>query len=76
MIYMSGGGVHNPLLTEWIREGLPDIPMRFTDELGISADAKEAVLFAILANEALVGEPIHFGKAGMPATTMGKISFP
>ncbi len=76
VIYMSGGGAFNPLLTEWIREGLAPIPMRFTDELGVSADAKEAVLFAILANEAIVGEPIHFGKAGMPAVTMGKISFP
>ena len=76
VIYMSGGGAHNPLLTEWIREGLTSIPMRYTDELGVSADAKEAVLFAVLANEAICGEPIPFGKAGMPAVTMGKISFP
>ena len=74
-IYMSGGGAHNPLLTRWIQEGLPHMPMHFTDQLGIEGDAKEAVLFAILANEAVCGEPIQFGRPGMPAVTMGKISF-
>ncbi|HSC39403.1 MAG TPA: anhydro-N-acetylmuramic acid kinase, partial [Chitinophagaceae bacterium] len=75
-IYMSGGGAHNPLLVQWIQESL-DLPaMRSTNELGIAADAKEAVLFAVLANEAVSGQPIDFGKAGMPAVTMGKISFP
>ncbi|MES1250041.1 MAG: anhydro-N-acetylmuramic acid kinase, partial [Chitinophaga rupis] len=76
VIYISGGGAHNPLLTEWIREELTPIPIRYTDELGIPGDAKEAILFALLANEAICGEPIQFGKAGMPAVTMGKISFP
>lgn len=81
-IYMSGGGAHNPLLTAWIKEGLTpptgsEAPsLHHTNELGIPGDAKEAVLFAILANETLAGEPINFNKPGMPATTMGKISFP
>lgn len=75
-IYLSGGGAHNPLLVEWIQQGLGPVSMRFTNELGIAADAKEAVLFAVLANEAVCGQPINFGKAGMPAITMGKISFP
>lgn len=75
-IYMSGGGAYNPLLREWIREGMTGIPLSSTDGLGIAADAKEAVLFAVLANEAVCGEPVNFGKAGMPAVTMGKISFP
>lgn len=75
-IFASGGGTHNPLLTGWITAALPGMTMQSTDHLGISADAKEAVLFAILANEAVCGDPIDFGKPGMPATTMGKISFP
>jgi len=75
-IYMSGGGAHNPLVVAWIQERLPGIPMRFTDELGISGDAKEAVLFAFLANETVCGEPVNFGKTGMPAISMGKISLP
>lgn len=76
-IYPSGGGAHNPLLMKWITERLPQAEMRDTSELGISGDAKEAVLFAILANETVAGEPINFGnRASMPAITMGKISFP
>jgi anhydro-N-acetylmuramic acid kinase len=75
-VYMSGGGAHNPLLTAKIADALPELTLRNTSELGITGDAKEAVLFAILANEAISGQGINFGKPGMPATTMGKISFP
>lgn len=75
-VYVSGGGAHNPLLTGWIREKLPRLQLHTTGELGIAGDAKEAVLFAILANEAINGEGIDFGKPGMPAITMGKLSFP
>ncbi|SFD09527.1 anhydro-N-acetylmuramic acid kinase [Chitinophaga sp. CF118] len=75
-VYASGGGAHNPLLMRWIKERMPHLNMHTTGELGIAGDAKEAVLFAILANEAIAGEGIDFGKPGMPAVTMGKISFP
>jgi anhydro-N-acetylmuramic acid kinase len=77
-VYMSGGGMHNPLLTSWIRDFLPtETTFGKTDELGISGDAKEAVLFAILANEALVGGTTDFGcREGVPSVTMGKISLP
>jgi anhydro-N-acetylmuramic acid kinase len=75
-VYVSGGGAHNPLLIAWIRESLPRLQLHTTGELGMAGDAKEAVLFAILANEAINGEGIDFGKSGMPAITMGKLSFP
>lgn len=75
-VYMSGGGAHNPLLVELIKTRMPHLKINTTSELGIAGDAKEAVLFAILANEAVMGEGINFGKPGMPAITMGKFSFP
>lgn len=75
-VYMSGGGAHNPLLVQMIRDRMPQLKINTTSELGIAGDAKEAVLFAILANEAVMGEGINFGKPGMPAITMGKYSFP
>jgi anhydro-N-acetylmuramic acid kinase len=75
-IYMSGGGMHNPLLVEWLKELLP-FTFQKTDDLGISGDAKEAVLFAILANETVSGGTSDFGsRKGIPSVTMGKISFP
>jgi anhydro-N-acetylmuramic acid kinase len=75
-VYASGGGAHNPLLMHLIQQKMPLLQLRTTIELGIAGDAKEAVLFAILANEAIAGEGINFGKPGMPSITMGKISFP
>jgi 1,6-anhydro-N-acetylmuramate kinase len=76
-VYFSGGGMHNPLLTSWIRELLPSCSFAKTDDLGVSGDAKEAVLFAILANETVAGNGVNFGsRAGVPSVSMGKISFP
>ena len=75
-IYMSGGGAHNPLLVEWLKELLP-FQFMTTDTLGISGDAKEAILFAILANETVSGGKSDFGiRKGIPSVSMGKISFP
>lgn len=75
-VYASGGGIHNPLLMEYLKELLP-CSLKNTNDLGISADAKEAMLFAILANETVAGGTTHFGtKKGIPSVTMGKISFP
>lgn len=76
-IYMSGGGMHNPVLTGILQRLLPDCAFGRTDELGINGDAKEAVLFAVLANESLAGGETSFGdRQGVPSVTMGKVSFP
>ncbi len=76
-VYMSGGGAHNPVLTQTIARLLPGCTFANTDALGIAGDAKEAVLFAVLANEAIVGTGgINFGsRQGVPSVSMGKISF-
>lgn len=73
-LYASGGGSHNSYLMKKLQEALPEIPCRQLEVLGVSADAKEAVLFAVLANETLFGEPISF--EGLPAVSLGKLSFP
>ena len=76
-IYTSGGGMHNPLLISYLKELLSGISFKKTDTLGINGDAKEAVLFAILANECVAGGTTHFGsREGVPSISMGKISFP
>lgn len=76
-IYLSGGGAHNPLLVRWLTELLDVKTLRTTRELGVPVDAKEAILFALLANEALVGGSVNFGKrAKIPSVCMGKVSFP
>jgi anhydro-N-acetylmuramic acid kinase len=76
-IYLSGGGAHNPLLLSGIKSLLAEAKFHRMDELGISGDAKEAVLFAVLANESLVGGKLNFGRRSkVPSVSMGKISFP
>ncbi len=75
-VYLSGGGMHNPLLVRWLRELLP-CSFANTDVLGIAGDSKEAVLFAMLANECIAGGEADFGaRRGIPSVTMGKISLP
>jgi len=76
-IFLSGGGAHNPLMVRWIKELLPNCTFSTTAELGIDGDAKEAVLFAVLANEALAGGKTSFGnRHKVPSVSMGKVSFP
>nr|WP_068889970.1 anhydro-N-acetylmuramic acid kinase [Pedobacter panaciterrae] len=76
-IYMSGGGMHNPLLVKQLKEGLPNAKFYTTADLQINPDAKEAVLFAVLANETLAGSAINFGnRAGVPSICMGKVCLP
>jgi anhydro-N-acetylmuramic acid kinase len=74
-IFVSGGGMHNPLLLQNIQSQLPHIIISTTQAIGINPDAKEAVLFAILANEALCGGTTFYG-SNSPSVSMGKISFP
>lgn len=73
-IFTSGGGARNTYIIENLKKALPGAPIASTDELGIDPDAKEAILFALLGNETLCGEPIAIGNN--PAILMGKISFP
>jgi anhydro-N-acetylmuramic acid kinase len=67
VIYASGGGIHNAYIMQQLKIMCPNASFKNLETLGVHPDAKEAVLFAVLANEAL---------AGSPTLSMGKISFP
>jgi len=73
-IFTSGGGAKNPFIINYLKKALPGAIMEDTGALGINPDAKEAILFALLGNEALCGEPLMIGHN--PAVLMGKFSFP
>ena len=76
-VYVSGGGLHNPLLMEMLKKEMPHFKIASFAELGLDPDAKEACLFALLANETLAGNPqnvAHLKDA--PAVCMGKLCFP
>ena len=74
-LVIGGGGSRNPTLLRDIRRIL-HIPVLVNEDLGFDSDAKEAVAFAILANEY-----VHASANNTPSVTgashpvvMGKIS--
>jgi len=71
-LLVSGGGVHNPVLMGHLRRLLPGIGIRVLDQ----PDAKEALLFAVLANETMHGNPNNLpGATGARwPVVLGKIS--
>lgn len=77
LMYISGGGVHNTVLLRNIQQCLPSITVTTAAALGINPDAKEAALFAVLANQTLFGSSDVFNnERGIVSTCFGKISFP
>ena len=74
-LVIGGGGGRNPTLMRCFREAL-QMPVLLNEDLGFDGDAKEAVAFAVLANECIRQSPNN-----MPSVTgarhpvvMGKIS--
>jgi len=63
-VIVSGGGARNPVLMNMLAGRLAPAKVRISDELGLDADAKEAVAFAVLAAETIRG---HAGN--VPAAT-------
>ena len=63
-VIASGGGVHNPTLLRMLADELAPIPVETTAAHGLDPDAKEAVLFALLAHEWANGV-----RTGLPAVT-------
>jgi len=76
-VYVSGGGSHNQQLLKHLNTLLPQCTIKHSDALGIPLDAKEAVLFAVLANQTLFGDYNIFANSRkIPAVSLGKISLP
>jgi anhydro-N-acetylmuramic acid kinase len=76
-IYLCGGGAANPTLRRHLEALCAPTPVRDTGALGIEAKAKEAVAFAVLANETLFGHPGNVPRAtgAHGPRVLGKISF-
>jgi anhydro-N-acetylmuramic acid kinase len=77
-IIISGGGSHNKAIMSGLAERLPLLHIDKSDQYGIPVDAKEAIGFAILANET-----IHYAPSNLPTATgarekviLGKIVLP
>lgn len=75
-IVVSGGGVHNLALMSHLRRLFGKLEVKTLAELGLDPDAKEAVIFAILANETIHGVPNNLpGATGARwPTVLGKVT--
>lgn len=56
-LILSGGGIHNSTLVKRIERYFGNIPVVKIDGYGIPSDAKEAIAFAVLANETFADHP-------------------
>jgi anhydro-N-acetylmuramic acid kinase len=73
-VIACGGGVHNPVLMNGLRESLDPIRLETTAEHGVDPDFVEAVAFAWLAQRTLRGLPGNLPSvtgAGMPVPLGG-----
>ncbi|HET6272417.1 MAG TPA: anhydro-N-acetylmuramic acid kinase [Bacteroidota bacterium] len=63
-VFVSGGGARNVYLMHALQDYFWPVPVQTLDATGIRAEAKEALCFAILANETMAGRP-----ANLPSVT-------
>ena len=78
-VIIGGGGSYNNTLIEMIRSLLGDsITVLTQEELGYSSEAKEAVAFALLANETFNGKPsnVPCATGAKKDVILGNITFP
>jgi len=74
-VILGGGGAYNPTLRDWIQQRLPGISVYAHEDFGIPGHAKEALAFAILGNETMLGRSgalVSVTGAGR-AAVLGKI---
>jgi len=76
-VIVSGGGAHNGYMMERL-QSLIRPRLIASSEVGVDIDAKEAVLFGLLAYETWHGRPSNIPSAtgAHDAAILGKISFP
>jgi anhydro-N-acetylmuramic acid kinase len=77
-LIVSGGGAFNKFLMKSLTEKFCYSDVVYSDKFGIPIDAKEAICFAVLANETIHGNPTNLPSVtgAKRATVLGSISLP
>ncbi|MBI5215006.1 MAG: anhydro-N-acetylmuramic acid kinase [Ignavibacteriae bacterium] len=77
-LIVSGGGVHNSYLMNSLQKYFSEARVSSIEKFGMSSDAKEAVAFAILANETIAGNASNVPNAtgASKQTMLGKVCLP
>jgi len=76
-VLISGGGSYNKTLINFLKRDLQGMVVQTQEEIGLNSDAKEAIAFAILANETLHGNHNNIPQVtgAKHGVVMGKITF-
>ncbi|MBP2017507.1 anhydro-N-acetylmuramic acid kinase [Symbiobacterium terraclitae] len=73
-VIVGGGGARNPVLMRMLAEALPGARVTAHEAVGINSDAKEAIAFALLANDCVLELPTNVpGATGGGRAVLGKI---
>jgi len=77
-VIVTGGGSHNKTLLSMLSELLPEQKVMTSRALGFDDDAKEAVIFALLGHDFMLGVPNNLPAAtgARRPTVMGKLALP
>jgi anhydro-N-acetylmuramic acid kinase len=77
-VIVSGGGAKNVFFMEALNGLFSDARVSTADEAGMSGDAKEAICFAILANETVHGNPANLPRVtgARRAVVLGVVARP
>ncbi len=75
-VVVSGGGIHNKTLMHHLRRNFDPVPVEDLMDYGHDPDAKEAVLFALLANDKIFDRPTSLPSAtgALWPVSLGQIS--
>jgi anhydro-N-acetylmuramic acid kinase len=74
-LIVSGGGTHNGAIMAGLQKYFRPMCVRKIEKYGTSSDAKEAICFALLANETVSGNPgnVPVATGAKKPTLLGKI---
>ena len=74
-VILGGGGSYNTTLRRMLQERLPGMQLYLHEDFGIRSAAKEALAFAILGNETMLGRPANVPRAtgARHTAVLGKI---
>jgi len=77
-VILGGGGSYNRTLRRMLEERLPGMAVLGHEDFGINGEAKEALAFAILGNETVLGRPANVPSAtgARHSVVLGKIVLP
>ncbi len=75
---LTGGGTHNPTLVRLLAKRVAPVKVKTHEDFGLSSDAREAITWAILADETMLGNPsnVPHASGARHRAILGKISQP